>query len=440
MTKTSVRFDRGGFRLFGLVLVLAAVLLAVPSSAYAGAVLFFDKTVSVPEDGCPGFPFGAFVAGGTALYCYEIFNFGDAPLLDVQIVDDNGTPGDPADDFFVKLEGLTDEDGDGDEDDLGPFGGFAFGEAEITLLEAGFFESFAEASGIDQESGEEISEPALALLLVEPFVLGPCTPVPFGAANAFDLFIFHNLDHHDTDTTGRVGVGDNANLMNYGIGIALPNSNGTRDDLVVGMNLVYTNGTVYNGNVVYGVSGNLTNVTLFNGTASSGTPVDFFANETYLLGASDYWGDIPTLNGTVTIQPWGGIFLDGVDPEINIFNISGEDLAKAVYFQITAPPGSSVLVNVTPRNDGTNLIQNFGFALNGGVNRDHVAFHFPNTQELTIFGIGVQGTIFAPIANINFNNASIDGIMIGANLSGNGEVHHVGFTGCLPLPDDTNPE
>lgn len=45
-------------------------------------------------------------------------NDGNVTLYDVSLVDDNGTPDIISDDVLIDLSGLTDEDGDGDFDDL----------------------------------------------------------------------------------------------------------------------------------------------------------------------------------------------------------------------------------------------------------------------------------------------------------------------------------
>jgi hypothetical protein len=55
----------------------------------------------------------------TVKYCYRVSNPGTADLLDVQLIDDNGTPGDTSDDFEVVLTGLADLDGEADRGDLG---------------------------------------------------------------------------------------------------------------------------------------------------------------------------------------------------------------------------------------------------------------------------------------------------------------------------------
>ncbi|MHC4687265.1 MAG: hypothetical protein ACYTEW_23585, partial [Planctomycetota bacterium] len=54
----------------------------------------------------------------TVKYCYTVSNPGTANLFDVEVIDDNGTPGNTSDDFSVSLSGLADLDGDADLGDL----------------------------------------------------------------------------------------------------------------------------------------------------------------------------------------------------------------------------------------------------------------------------------------------------------------------------------
>lgn len=70
----------------------------------------------------------------TVKYCYKVTNpTATAPLLNVRVVDDNGTPGALDDDFEVTLtSGLTNEDNDGTSDDLAP-GAMATGVAFRTF-------------------------------------------------------------------------------------------------------------------------------------------------------------------------------------------------------------------------------------------------------------------------------------------------------------------
>jgi len=70
--------------------------------------------------------------GDTVKYCYEINNPGTGDLFDLNLIDDNGTPGNLTDDFTVVITGLTDIDGDAD---LGDMAGVStvYGEALVVM-------------------------------------------------------------------------------------------------------------------------------------------------------------------------------------------------------------------------------------------------------------------------------------------------------------------
>jgi hypothetical protein len=112
------------------------------------------KTVTTAGGTCPGADTLTINEGETVRYCYQVSNPSDvtdppgAALYNVTLVDDNGTPGDSADDFTVVLTGLTDQDGDGTADDLAP-AGIASGEAVVTLPKPGTVVNTATAAGYD---------------------------------------------------------------------------------------------------------------------------------------------------------------------------------------------------------------------------------------------------------------------------------------------------
>jgi len=112
----------------------------------AGPAIDVQKTVTTADGTCPGVEMLTTAADVdvTVKYCYVVTNPSNitnppgAPLYNVTLQDDNGTPADPADDFWVTLTGLTDEDGDGEADDLAA-GGTATGSAPVTLHTEGTF-------------------------------------------------------------------------------------------------------------------------------------------------------------------------------------------------------------------------------------------------------------------------------------------------------------
>jgi hypothetical protein len=76
-------------------------------------------------------------------------------------------------------------------------------------------------------------------------------------------------------------------------------------------------------------------------------------------------------------------------------------------------------------------MQYFGIFLEG-VDREQVVYNFPDSERLTLAGIGILGSVMAHRAAINFSNGNIDGMLIGASLTGGGEAHHYPPEVCLP--------
>ncbi len=99
-------------------------------------------------------------AGDTQVFNFTVTNTGTIKLLNVSLMDDNGTPGNTADDIAITLTGLTDQDGDGQADDLA-VGASAtgsllhvFSQAEI---EAGGYTNTGTATG-SSASGISVSD------------------------------------------------------------------------------------------------------------------------------------------------------------------------------------------------------------------------------------------------------------------------------------------
>ncbi len=90
----------------------------------AKPALDITKTVTTSTGDFPGVDSLEVLPNATVKYLYKVTNPSNvsdppgAPALNVAVVDDNGTPSIPGDDFAVTLTGLTDEDSDGQADDL----------------------------------------------------------------------------------------------------------------------------------------------------------------------------------------------------------------------------------------------------------------------------------------------------------------------------------
>lgn len=132
-------------------------------------LISINKTVTTQDGSCPGSETLTINQGETVKYCYVVKNSGTADLFDVEVIDDNGTPGNTGDDFPVTLTGLADLDGDADLGDLAS-GGTAEGFALVTLNTPGTVTNTATATGNNGRTGgnyEELTDSDTAEVIVE---------------------------------------------------------------------------------------------------------------------------------------------------------------------------------------------------------------------------------------------------------------------------------
>lgn len=247
-----------------------------------------------------------------------------------------------------------------------------------------------------------------------------------GTADGFTIFTFESYQANNTDCTGRVAVGGPATYNNFGVGSALENSNGSRDDLIVAGNLAWNNGQTFNGNVQVAGPVTMNNVGVPNVSVGEDVEIDFESAEIELQTISDALYATPA-NGSVS-NNWGQLSMVGTDPDINVFYLSQSDLNPLWGMSIEVPDGSTVLVNV---NHHAMQLNNFQPTLTGCDATD-VLFNFPIANSVQMNSIGWQGTILAPKASIQFNNGQIDGALVCRSIQGNGESHHAPFDGRLP--------
>ncbi len=261
-----------------------------------------------------------------------------------------------------------------------------------------------------------------------------------GVANSFNVFIFNNMKSHGSDAQGRVAVGHDSNISSYSVGLLESNSNGTRDDLIVGHNSSFSNGTIENGNLRYGNSSTGSSQTLPHGSVLQGNPIDFTAAYNDLNGKSSYWSTLGT-TGTVDINIFNhGITCTGTDANLNVFNITRDQLAAMNNaFAISAPSSSTVLINVlTPVGQSHDIfIPNTGMNFSG-VNESKVVFNMFSASTLTFQG-SPRGALLAPNADAFFSTGALEGTLIAQNLNqGLGDFQDSGqfnrhiFGGNLP--------
>ena len=106
---------------------------------------------------------------------------------------------------------------------------------------------------------------------------------------------------------------------------------------------------------------------------------------------------------------------------VQIFNVNGSDLsgASGLSLATSIPQGSSIIINVTGANvsmmnQGQQALSQYS---------DRVIFNFIDATLLSLSGIGVQGSILAPNADVVGNNGNIDGTLIAKSFRGSLEFH-----------------
>lgn len=253
----------------------------------------------------------------------------------------------------------------------------------------------------------------------------------FGPATGYNLFVLRDFSAPSSDVEGKVAVGRDVSLANYSIGDKLGEDYTGEDVLIVGRDLFFTSGRVYFGNAVYGRSTNLPrdNVSIDGELIKDNDKIDFAAAGNYLRGLS---GTLAQYQATDTTRyEFGGVFLVGNDPFMNVFNVDGDKLTNSTYMEIHVPNGAVVLVNIL----GNNIDWSGGLHVYG-TDKTNILYNFPQAREISIHRIDVLGAILAPRADIDFVDGLISGQVMAKSLKGKGQINNHMFGGNIPCPTE----
>jgi choice-of-anchor A domain-containing protein/uncharacterized repeat protein (TIGR01451 family) len=254
------------------------------------------------------------------------------------------------------------------------------------------------------------------------------TTYNLGIASDFNVFCLQDMNQPSCDTEGRVAAGNNAFFANYSVGYSLDTLSGVTDVLIVGNDLIFESGAIYNGNVVYGHLTNLpTNqVSINNGTLRQDSVINFSAAEVELKSLSNMLKGY-SINGSTTVTN-SELRLTGTNPLFNSFLVTKDQINAATEFIIDVPNGSVVLVNIS--GDGINW-QGGHYVY--GTAKNNVLYNFYEAVNLQISNIDIQGSILAPWADLEFPTGLISGQVVAKNISGQGQFNWDKFLGDIPL-------
>ncbi len=261
-----------------------------------------------------------------------------------------------------------------------------------------------------------------------------------GDAANYNVFIFGSGDFvsQNTDTMGDLAAGGDVSLMNYGVaqGIAGdPTQTPNPARLVVGGKLTATNGGVgsnQRGTLYTNTAASLTGFTVAN-TLPQTVIGSFSADQTQYTNLSSSLGTLAS-NGSSVLGSGNTLTLTGTASGLNVFDISAATLSSADTVNISAPLGSTVLINVS----GTSAtLQNGNVNETGGIGAGSVLYNFYQALTVNLPGSkDPEGSILAPLAGVmgpGMNGGGqMHGQLIAGSYSGDTQFDSVPFTGSLP--------
>jgi choice-of-anchor A domain-containing protein len=243
-----------------------------------------------------------------------------------------------------------------------------------------------------------------------------------GSAQAtnYNVLVFGDFTNTNADVEGALAAGGNINLSSFAVGSALGNSANGENTLVAGKSITFNNGQLDHGNAVAGtaVSGNFNDA---HGSKIVGNAMDFAAAKRLYDGYSTTAAAM-AVTGTTTYYNWGGLFLTGTQSGRNVFDVDGSTIGVLNTLNLSIPTDSYAVINWT---GSTASFANMGFNVNG-VDSSQILFNFPDATSLTLTGVGFDGSILAPSANVKFSNGQMNGQLIAQSLfgTGGGEFHN----------------
>ena len=163
-----------------------------------------------------------------------------------------------------------------------------------------------------------------------------------------------------------------------------------------------------------------------------------YATDNALIYSSSTQGANPIAHNGIDNN--SQIYFKTLNLGTTFLNISGGDLNNITSLTFSGQvPDVNHLVVMNVNATGTFTWNAFTCGGISGANSAYILYNFYNTTILNISGHGaVQGTIFAPYANINKsgNNSNLEGQIIGQSYfqTAGGEIHTYNFTSTVPVP------
>lgn len=228
-------------------------------------------------------------------------------------------------------------------------------------------------------------------------------------------------------------VGGDADLQAYSVGAVLSDSEGARDDIVVGGTLSFPSGYVPNGNVVYGDATSsvgdpvLNSFNILNTARHEQSAFDFSGGNTcYNLQQSGYCMLADTETGLEYVSNSKLEFsVSNIRYDYVIFNLPCENVQNITELDFDVPAGTTVLINLH-QTGGTCKLQ---FTHNFDPKK--ILFNSCGADRVAISG-HLRGSVLAADAEVIGSAGMLDGQLVAGSHSGKLQYNSHTFDGCLP--------
>ena len=258
-----------------------------------------------------------------------------------------------------------------------------------------------------------------------------------GGANLYSL---SNFSASGSDVEGGVLVAGNLNASSYSINDknkdAYVTHGNTGYALVVGGNLNYSSGSIKNGNYYVGGTTTTSSVGLNTATKTTTSPVSFAATSAQLKNTSTSLAKVAATGSSAVA--YGGMTLTGGTGNVQVFDLTAAALGSVNNFKFSnLHTNDTLILNIS----GTNVNLSGGY---GDFSKYNVLYNFYEAQNVTLNGVGLYGSVLAPLATLAGGNGQINGNVVVGSWASNIQVnanHYfsatnvAGYVSAVPEPE-----
>lgn len=255
--------------------------------------------------------------------------------------------------------------------------------------------------------------------------MGPLSPL--GLPSDLSLYALNDVQNSGFAFHGRVIAGGNITLGSFSIGEKLEEAANSTYSIIALKSLNLGEGSVKYGKVAYGTTLNTPENYNYGIVQEVNLSADNLNRR--LLSLSEQLSKLPATSQPKVTNNGGTLTLNGNESPLHVFHVTTEMLSKLNNTIISAPAGSTVIVNI----DGDVASLSGGLSLEG-VDSNHVLYNFYNASSVSTTSIDVFGSILAPKANYELKG-NVFGTVIVRNMAHSGySIQSSPFQGDIGLP------